>query len=106
MTKERLAAKVHAHRCALETPAATRLTRPDGTNMTTMKNRILRIAAERSIPVTIRRVPGGLIFWRSTDEDLTQAKEVAQRLQPARQPRRTTRPARRRRASRGTPPTR
>jgi hypothetical protein len=38
-----------------------------------MKNRILRLAAELAIPVTIRRVPGGRIFWRSTDEDLQQA---------------------------------
>ena len=49
---------------------ATRLTIPEGTSTTTMKNRILRVAAELGIPVTIRRVPGGLLFWRSTDEDL------------------------------------
>jgi len=48
-----------------------------------MKNRILRVAAEMGIPVTIRRVPGGLLFWRSTDEDLQQAAEVAARLQGA-----------------------
>ena len=49
---------------------------PDGISPTTMKNRILRVAAELGIPVTIRRVPGGLIFWRSTDEDLQQAQEI------------------------------
>jgi hypothetical protein len=49
-----------------------------------MKNRILRIAAELGIPITIRRVPGGLIFWRSTDEDLQHAQEVVTRLQFAR----------------------
>jgi hypothetical protein len=48
-----------------------------------MENRIRRVAAELKIPVTLRRVPGGLLFWRSTDEELPQAKEVAQRLQPA-----------------------
>ena len=63
--------------------AATRLTLPEGTSPTTMKNRILRVAAELNIPVTIRRVPGGLLFWRSTAEDLAHAKAVAQRLQPA-----------------------
>jgi hypothetical protein len=63
---------------------ATRITIPEGTSPTTMKNRILRVAAELRIPLTIRKVPGGLLFWRSTAEDLEQAKEIAQRLQPAR----------------------
>ena len=65
---------------------ATRFTLPEGTNPTTMKNRILRVAAEIKIPVTVRKVSGGLLFWRSTNEDITQANEVAQRLQSARQP--------------------
>jgi hypothetical protein len=68
-----------------------------GTSPNTMKNRILRVAAELGIPVTIRKVPGGLLFWRSTDEDVQQAKEVANRLQSARRGRQT-RQARRRRA--------
>ena len=76
---------------------ATRLTIPEGASTTTMKNRILRVAAEMGIPVTIRRVPGGLLFWRSTDEDLQQAAEVVARLQGAPQPSRTTRRGRRRR---------
>jgi len=63
---------------------ATRLTLPEGTSPTTMKNRLLRVASELNTPVTVRRVPGGLLFWRSTAEDLAQAKAVAQRLQPAR----------------------
>ena len=62
---------------------ATRITLPEGTSPTTMKNRLLRVAAELRIPLTIRKVRGGLLFWRSTAEDLEQAKEVAQRLQPA-----------------------
>jgi hypothetical protein len=62
---------------------ATRLTLAEGTRPTTMKNRILRVAAELGIPVTVRKVPGGLLFWRSTAEDLEQAKAIAQRLQPA-----------------------
>jgi hypothetical protein len=65
------------------TDTATRLTLPEGTSFTTMKNRILRVAAELNIPVTIRRVPGGLLFWRSTADDLAQAKDLAQRLHPA-----------------------
>src|SRR5262245_33259603 len=80
---------------SLDTTAA-RMTVPEGTSLTTMKNRIRRVAAALGIRVTIRRVPGGLIFWRSTDEDLHQAKEVGARLQSARQPSKTTRPARRR----------
>jgi hypothetical protein len=62
---------------------ATRLTLPEGTSPTTMKNRLLRVAAELGVSLTVRKVPGGLLFWRSTAEDLAQAKEVAQRLQPA-----------------------
>jgi hypothetical protein len=76
--------------------AATRLTLPEGLSPTTMKNRILRVATELGIPVTIRKVPGGLLFWRSTAEDLEQAKAVAQRLQPAQRKGRA-RPGQRRR---------
>ena len=75
---------------------ATRLTTPEGTTPTTMKNRILRVAADLKIPVTVRKIPGGLLFWRSTDEDVQQAKEVASRLQTA-QRGRGARPGRRRR---------
>ena len=60
-----------------------------------MKNYILRIARELDVPVTIRRVPGGVIFWRSTEEDTQQAQEVASRLQTARR-RPQARPTRRR----------
>ena len=49
-----------------------------------MKNYLLRIARELNVPVTVRRVPGGVIFWRSSEEDLQQAQEVADRLQTAR----------------------
>jgi hypothetical protein len=76
---------------------AVHMTIPESTSPTTMKNRILRVAAELGIPVTIRKVPRGLLFWRSTDEDVQQAKEVAQRLQTA-QRGRQGRPGRRRRA--------
>jgi hypothetical protein len=62
---------------------ALRLTIPNGTSLASMKNRIRSVAAELDIPVTIRRVPGGLIFWRSTDEDIQVAKEVGARLQTA-----------------------
>jgi hypothetical protein len=75
---------------------AIRMTLPEGVRFTTMKNRILRVAAEVRVPVTVRRVPGGILFWRSTDEDIQQAREIAQRLQGAQRGRRS-RPARRRR---------
>jgi hypothetical protein len=55
------------------------------------------MAAELNVPVTVRRVPGGLLFWRSTAEDLTQAKKVAQRLQTG-QGKKRPRSAHRRRA--------
>jgi hypothetical protein len=51
-----------------------------------MKNYLLRIARELSVPITVRRVPSGVIFWRSSEEDLQQAKEVGARLQSVRQP--------------------
>jgi uncharacterized protein YjeT (DUF2065 family) len=51
---------------------------------TRMKNYILSIARELAVPVTVRRMPGGLIFWRSTVEDIELAQEVAERLQTAR----------------------
>ena len=78
---------------------AARMTIPPGTSLSTMKNRILRVAAQLKIPVTIRRVPGGLLFWRSTDDDIQQAKEIAQRLQSAQQQRNTRPRGRRRRVS-------
>jgi hypothetical protein len=63
---------------------AARMAIPDGTHPTTPKNRILRVAAELGIAVTVRKVPGGLLFWKSTAEDRQQATEVSQRLQGAR----------------------
>jgi hypothetical protein len=76
---------------------AVRMALPDGTSLATMKNRIRSVAVELDIPVTIRRVPGGLLFWRSTAEDRQQATEVSQRLQTARS-KGHTRGSRRRRA--------
>jgi hypothetical protein len=89
----------HALREKIQTldNTATRLMIPEGTTAATMKNRILRVAAELNTLITVRRVPGGLLFWRSTDEDVQQAKEVASRLQSA-QRGRGARPGRRRRA--------
>jgi len=42
---------------------AARMTLPEGARFTSMKTRILRVAAEVKVPVTVRRVPGGLLFW-------------------------------------------
>jgi hypothetical protein len=63
---------------------AARLTLPEDTSLTTMKNRLLRVAAEANVPLTVRRVPGGLLFWRSTPEDIEQANELSGQLQGAR----------------------
>src|SRR6266540_6412716 len=65
-----------------------------------MKNYILRIARELNVPVTVRRVPGGVLFWRSSDEDRQQAQEVGKRLQGTRQQRSRARGGRRRTRSR------
>jgi hypothetical protein len=68
-----------------------------------MKNYILRIARELDVPIIVRRVPGGVIFWHSIEEDQQQAQEIADRLQPSRQRGKTApqRPSRKR-----TPPRR
>jgi hypothetical protein len=49
---------------------------------TRMKNYLLHIARELNVPITIRRVSGGVLFWRSTD-DVQQTKEIRGRLQTA-----------------------
>jgi hypothetical protein len=67
--------------------AAARLALPEGVSATTMKNRLLRVAAESGVPLTVRRVPGGLLFWQSTAEDLAQASELAGQLRGARKAR-------------------
>ena len=62
-----------------------------------MKNYLLRIARELNVPVTVRRMPGGVIFWRSSDEDVRAAQEAAKRLQGMRHKRSRARGGRRRR---------
>jgi hypothetical protein len=63
-----------------------------------MKNYILSIARELHVPVTVRKVSGGVIFWRSSDEDRQQAHEVSTRLRGTRHKRSRARGGRRRRA--------
>jgi hypothetical protein len=75
---------------------AIHMTISEATSPNTMKNRILRMAAELGVSVTIRKVPGGLLIWRSTDEDVQQAREVADRLQSAQRGRRPRKGTRRR----------
>jgi hypothetical protein len=65
-----------------------------------MKNYVLRIGRDVKVPVTVRRVPGGVIFWRSTAEDIQQAKDVAGRLRTTRQKRNGRSGGRRRKAAR------
>ena len=76
---------------------ATRMPLPEDTSPTMMKNRILRTATDLNVPVTVRKVPGNLIFWRSTAEELQQTQQIAARLHTARQPPRGAHPRRRRR---------
>src|ERR687887_2754915 len=75
---------------ALSTAAARVRLGPEITPIR-MKNYILRIARDLAVPVTVRRVPGGVIFWRSTEEDRQQAQDMAGRLRSTRPPP-TTRP--------------
>jgi hypothetical protein len=60
-----------------------------------MKNYILRIARELNMPVTVRKVSGGVLFWRSHEEDLQQAQETGARRQKG-QRQQTSRPRGRR----------
>jgi hypothetical protein len=62
-----------------------------------MKNHILRIARDLDVPVTVRRALDGVIFWRSSDENIQQAQGTANRLQTAQRRSSTTRHGRRRR---------
>jgi hypothetical protein len=66
-----------------------------------MKNYLLRIARDLKIPVTVRRVSGGVIFWRSSDEDVQHSREIAERLQSTQQPHRQRAPRRPARARTG-----
>src|SRR3954447_19683074 len=67
-----------------------------------MKNYLLRIARELNVPLTVRRVPGGVIFWRVSEADLQQAPETVSRLQTAQRQGRAPR-GRRKRPSSITP---
>jgi hypothetical protein len=45
-----------------------------------MKHYLLRIACELNVPVMVRKVPGGVVFWRATEEDQEHAQAISQRL--------------------------
>jgi hypothetical protein len=49
---------------------ATRISLPEDTISTTMKDRVLRVGAELGILVTIRRALRDMLFWRSTHEHI------------------------------------
>ena len=68
MTPE-LCATLKQHIPLLNT-TATRMTIPETTTPTTTKNRILHVAGALGMPAMVRKIPGGLLFWRSTDEEL------------------------------------
>jgi hypothetical protein len=61
-------------------------------------NDIRPMARDEHVPVTVRRLSRGVIFWRSTDADLPPAKEMAERRQGTPLGRRRGRAGRRRRA--------
>jgi hypothetical protein len=63
-----------------------------------MKNYLLRIARELNVPVTARKFPGGVVFWRATEEDQEQAQAVSQRLRGTRAKSQAPRKGRPRRA--------
>src|SRR5918912_3650860 len=69
------------------TTEATRIRLGPEISPTRMRNYLVRVARELDVPITVRRVPGGVLFWRSSEDDLQQARETAGRLHTARQQR-------------------
>jgi hypothetical protein len=65
-----------------------------------MRNYLLRIARELNVPVTVRRVPGGVLVWRSSNEDMQAAQEISTRLRGTRTKRSRARGGRRRTGTR------
>jgi hypothetical protein len=59
-----------------------------------MRRYIQRIAHELTIPVTVRCVVGGVIFWRTTEAKKQQAQDVAGQLQRAQRKAKPARPRR------------
>ena len=49
-----------------------------------MKNYLLHIARELNMPIMVRKVPGGVVFWRATEEDQAHAQAIGQRLRGTR----------------------
>ena len=45
-----------------------------------IKRYLLHMARQLNVPVTVRLLSGGLLFWRATDEDAQQAQETSGRL--------------------------
>ena len=50
-----------------------------------MKQYLLRMARELHVPVTVRKVPGGVVFWRATAEVQQQAQAGSQCLRGTRE---------------------
>ena len=47
---------------------------------TRMGRYVRTIARQLNIPVAVRRAPGGVVFWRASEEDLRETQALAQRL--------------------------
>src|ERR687884_1961500 len=59
------------------TSEATRIRLGPEISPTRMKRYLLSMARELEVPITVRRVPDGVLFWRSSEEDLQQSRDVA-----------------------------
>ena len=46
-----------------------------------MARYVRAIAHQLEIPVVTRRVPGGIVFWRASEDDRREAEALARRLQ-------------------------
>lgn len=57
---------------------------PEGINYQTMKNRLLRVAKDLRVELTIRKSRKGIMVWKAKPEELTAKEEIVNRLQGGR----------------------
>ena len=60
---------------------AAKMDLPVAATRQTMKTRLLRIAQEKEIELTVRKTRNGLVFWKATTEELSVKEEIVKRLQ-------------------------
>jgi len=57
---------------------------PPGMNYMRMKLRLVRVAKDLDIQLTVRKARNGIVFWKTTPEELAANEALAKRLQGGR----------------------